>query len=276
MPELPEVETVMRGLAARLTGRQIARICAARPDLRWPLPERLAARLRGRRIEGFLRRGKYILMRLSGGESLLLHLGMSGRIRLTEGRTEPVAHEHLVLETTDGCRVGFVDPRRFGSVDLLPTDKEEQHPRLARLGPEPMSAAFKASVLGAALAGRQTTIKAALLDQGVVAGLGNIYVCEALFRAGISPRRVAGNLGAARIARLHTAIRETLADAIAAGGSSFSDYVQPDGELGYFQHSWRVYGRERCPSCPGPPRCSGIVRIVQGGRSTFFCPRLQR
>jgi formamidopyrimidine-DNA glycosylase len=276
MPELPEVETVMRGLAARLTGRLIARVRAARPDLRWPLPERLAERLRGRRIDGFLRRGKYILMRLSGGESLLLHLGMSGRIRLTDGQAEPAAHEHLVLETTNGCRLGFIDPRRFGSVDLLPTDAEAKHPRLAGLGPEPMAAAFTASVLGAALAGRRTTIKAALMDQGVVAGLGNIYACEALFRAGISPRRIAGSLGAARIARLHAAIRETLADAIAAGGSSFSDYVQPEGELGYFQHSWRVYGRERCPDCPGPPRCRGIVRLVQGGRSTFYCPLLQR
>jgi formamidopyrimidine-DNA glycosylase len=276
MPELPEVETVMRGLAARLTGRRILRARATRGDLRAKLPRGLAARLSGRRVEEFRRRGKYILVRLSGAESLLLHLGMSGRINLTNGDEAPGLHEHLVIEMEDGCRVGFVDPRRFGLVDLLPTEGEEKDERLARLGPEPLGPEFTASRLSEALAGRRTPIKAALMDQGVVAGLGNIYAAEALFRAGISPRRLAANLGPRRIAGLHAAIRDTLAEAIAAGGSSFSDYVRPDGELGYFQHAWRVYGRERCPVCPGAPQCHGIVRIVQSGRSSFYCPRRQR
>lgn len=276
MPELPEVETVMRGLAARLTGRRILRARTARGELRAKLPRSLAARLSGRRVEAIRRRGKYILVRLSGAETLLLHLGMSGRINLTSGDEVPGLHEHLVIEMEDGCRVGFVDPRRFGLVDLLPTDGEEKDARLARLGPEPLGPEFTASALGAALAGRRTPIKAALMDQGVVAGLGNIYAAEALFRAGISPRRMAANLGPRRIGRLHAAIRETLGEAIAAGGSSFSDYVRPDGELGYFQHAWRVYGRERCPVCPGAALCGGIVRIVQSGRSSFYCPRRQR
>ncbi len=276
MPELPEVETVMRGLAARLVGRRIRDVHARRPDLRWPLPARLAERLRGQRIEGFTRRGKYILVRLSGGESLLLHLGMSGRLLLTQGDQAPTAHEHLVLEAEGGWRLGFVDPRRFGSVDLVPTGEEERHPRLAGLGPEPLGCDFTAEKLAAHLARRRTPIKTALVDQGIVAGLGNIYASEALFRARISPRRSAAHLGRARIERLFVAIRETLTDAVAAGGSSFSDYVQPDGTLGYFQHAWQVYGRERCPVCPGPPLCRGIVRIEQGGRSSFYCPRLQR
>ncbi|HWA80343.1 MAG TPA: bifunctional DNA-formamidopyrimidine glycosylase/DNA-(apurinic or apyrimidinic site) lyase [Acetobacteraceae bacterium] len=276
MPELPEVETVMRGLAARLTGRRIAQARVARGDLRGKLPDHLAERLRGRRVEGFRRRGKYILARLSGDESLLLHLGMSGRVRLTTGNAAPVTHEHLVLEMDDGSRVGLIDPRRFGTLDLLPTAKEDEDPRLARLGPEPLGPKFTRAVLEQTLAGRRTTIKAALMDQGVIAGLGNIYASEALYRAEISPRRIAANLGKQRVARLHDAIRETLRAAIAAGGSSFSDYVQPDGELGYFQHAWQVYSRERCPICPGPPGCRGVVRIVQGGRASFYCPRRQR
>lgn len=276
MPELPEVETVMRGLAVRLAGRRITAVHAARPDLRWPLPAHLAERLRGRRIDAFKRRGKYILIRLSGAESLLLHLGMSGRLLLVQGAAAPSAHEHLVVEVEGGWRLCFVDPRRFGSVDLLPTEAEGRHPRLAGLGPEPLGPDFTASVLARHLAKRRTPIKAALLDQATVAGLGNIYATEALFRARISPRRLAANLGRARVERLFVAIRETLAEAVAAGGSSFSDYVQPDGTLGYFQHAWRVYDRERCPECPGQPACGGIVRIVQGGRSSFYCPRLQR
>ncbi len=218
-------------------------------------------------------------MRLDGGESVLLHLGMSGRMVVTEGIAgEPVAHEHLVLETDDGARVGFVDPRRFGSVHLVETEGEDRHRLLAGLGPEPLEPGFTGAVLGERLKGRNTPLKAALLDQRVVAGLGNIYVCEALFRAGLSPRRRAGSVGGARAARLVEAIRDTLADAIAAGGSSLRDYVQPSGELGYFQHAWRVYGREGqpCERCPGVPPCPGIRRLVQAGRSTFFCPRTQR
>lgn len=276
MPELPEVETVMRGLAARLTGRRILSVRAARPDLRWPLPSHLDERLRGRCIEGFRRRGKYILMRLEGGDSLIVHLGMSGRLLLVQGSPDAARHEHLVLRAEGGWRLAFIDPRRFGSIDLVPTAGEEQHPRLAYLGPEPLAPDFAPATLAARLARHRTTIKAALLDQKVVAGIGNIYASEALFRARISPRRVAAGLGPARVARLFAAIRETLADAIAAGGSSFSDYVQPDGTLGYFQHAWQVYGRERCPACPRTPHCRGIVSVVQAGRTSFYCPRLQR
>ncbi len=281
MPELPEVETVMRGLAARLDGRVIARAELRRPDLRWAVPAGFAARLEGARVEGFRRRGKYILMRLSGGDSVVLHLGMSGRMNITLGPANPnsvTLHEHLVLETEEGCRIAFVDPRRFGSLDLIPTRLEDTHRLLAGLGPEPLEPGFTAAYLSAALAGRRTPIKATLLDQTVVAGLGNIYVCEALFRAGISPRRLAASVAGARAARLAPQIVATLTDAIAAGGSSLRDYVQPSGELGYFQHAWKVYAREGepCERCPGAPACRGVSRIVQSGRSTFFCAVTQR
>ena len=279
MPELPEVETVMRGLRARLEGHVIARARVGRPDLRWPLPEGLGQRLTGARVLSFRRRAKYILMRLDRGESLLIHLGMSGRVLIgRDDGSPPAPHEHVTLITDDGWRVGFVDPRRFGSLDLVPTAAEDAHRLLAGLGPEPLDDAFTPELLSAALAGRATSIKAALLDQGTVAGLGNIYVCEALFRAGISPRRLAGSVAGARAARLVPAIKAVLNEAIAAGGSSLRDYVQPDGELGYFQHAWKVYGHEgeACERCPGPPACKGIKRIVQSGRSTFYCPRTQR
>lgn len=279
MPELPEVETVMRGLQARLQGHRIVFAEARRADLRWPIPAGFIRRLTGARVIGFRRRGKYILMRLEDGDSVLLHLGMSGRMVLTPHRPNALTlHEHVVMETDEGWHVGFVDPRRFGSVDLIPTAQEDQHRLLAGLGPEPLDDAFTPTSLSASLAGKRTPIKAALLDQSVVAGLGNIYVCEALFRAGISPRRLAYIVAGARAARLVPEIKATLAEAIAAGGSSLRDYVQPDGELGYFQHAWKVYGREGepCERCPGQPGCTGISRIVQSGRSTFFCPRTQR
>jgi formamidopyrimidine-DNA glycosylase len=278
MPELPEVETVMRGLRARLEGRRLARAELRRGDLRWAVPEGLAGRLAGRRVLGFRRRAKYILMRMEGGESVLLHLGMSGRMVLSEGASEPAVHEHLVLETEDGARVGFVDPRRFGSVHLVATHAEDEHRLLAPLGPEPLEPGFTGAVLAERFQGRNTPLKAALLDQRVVAGLGNIYVCEALFRAGLSPRRRAGSVGGARAARLVAAIKAVLADAIAAGGSSLRDYVQPSGELGHFQNAWKVYGREGepCERCPGVPSCPGIRRAVQAGRSTFYCPRTQK
>ncbi|HYZ34221.1 MAG TPA: bifunctional DNA-formamidopyrimidine glycosylase/DNA-(apurinic or apyrimidinic site) lyase [Crenalkalicoccus sp.] len=298
MPELPEVETVTRGLSAVLTGRRITAARIARPDLRWPFPPGLAERLTGARVEGFRRRGKYMLMRLADGWSVLIHLGMSGRMvarRVGEapapglgpqgaasdarGRdAAPEAHEHLVIETEDGWRVGFVDPRRFGCVDLVPTAAEDAHRLLAGLGPEPLEPGFTAERLSAALAGRITPIKAALLDQGVVAGLGNIYVCEALFRAGVAPRRLAASVAGARAARLVPAIRDVLSESIAAGGSSLRDYVRADGELGVFQDRFKVYDREGapCERCPGAPACSGIRRIVQSGRSSFYCPRTQR
>jgi formamidopyrimidine-DNA glycosylase len=279
MPELPEVETVMRGLRARLQGRVIARATLHRADLRWAFPEGLATQLVGSRIVGFRRRGKYLLMRLAGGTSVLWHLGMSGRILLGTTSVEPPQlHEHIVLETTDGARLGFLDPRRFGAVDLVPTAAEDQHRLLKELGPEPLDQEFSPATLSAALAGKQCSIKAALLDQKVVAGLGNIYVSEALFRARLSPRRLAYTVSGTRAFRLVPAIQATLTEAIEAGGSSLRDYVRPDGELGYFQHVWKVYDREgeACERCPGPPLCGGIRRITQSGRSTFLCPRTQR
>ena len=271
----------MRGLQAKLEGRRIVRAEIRRPDLRWPFPPNLAARLTGATVLGFRRRAKYILMRLSGGDSVLIHLGMSGRMLIEPaGRNDPdPPHEHMMLQTdpgTDGgWRVGFVDPRRFGSVDLLRTDAEDTHRLLAGLGPEPLGDDFSVASLSARLAGRHTPIKAALLDQKTVAGLGNIYVCEALFRARISPLRQAHTIPGARAARLVPEIKATLREAIAAGGSSLRDYVQPDGELGYFQHAWKVYGREgeACPDCAA---CPGVRRIVQSGRSTFYCARVQK
>ena len=279
MPELPEVETVMRGLAGRLQGRRIVRAEVRRPDLRWAFPAGLAGRLEGAQVLGFRRRAKYMLMRLDGGDSVLIHLGMSGRMLIrARGSNAATAHEHVLLETDDGWLVGFVDPRRFGSMDLVRTDAEDTHRLLAGLGPEPLDRAFNAKGLSAALAGKRTPIKAALLDQRVVAGLGNIYVCEALFRAGIAPSLLAGEVAGARARRLVPQIKATLTEAIAAGGSSLRDYVQPSGELGYFQHAWKVYGREgaACPDCPGSPRCHGIARVAQAGRSTFYCPWKQR
>jgi formamidopyrimidine-DNA glycosylase len=275
MPELPEVETVMRGLDGRLTGRVIARAVLHRPNLRWAIPPQLPAVLTGARVTGFRRRGKYIFMRLESGVSVLIHLGMSGRMVIDA----PFAlHEHLTIETADGGRIGFVDPRRFGALDLIATDDEESHRLVAGMGPEPLGNGFSAPVLLEALAGRSSAIKLVLLDQTVVAGIGNIYASEALFRAGISPRRSAARLGAKRVERLVPAIKTTLTEAIAAGGSSLRDYVQPSGELGYFQHAWKVYGRtgEFCESCPGPPGCAGIRKIVQTGRASFYCPMTQR
>jgi formamidopyrimidine-DNA glycosylase len=275
MPELPEVETVMRGLDGRLTGRVIASARLNRPDLRWPIPPELPTVLTGATVLGFRRRGKYIFMRLASGDSVLIHLGMSGRMIID---APFVLHEHLTLETSDGGRVGFVDPRRFGALDLIATADEDSHRLVAGMGPEPLGNEFNPPALLAAITGKTSPIKIVLLDQSVVAGIGNIYASEALFRAKISPRRLAGSLGAARVERLVPAIRETLVEAIAAGGSSLRDYVQPSGELGYFQHAWKVYGRdgEACERCPGAPACNGIRRIVQTGRATFFCPSTQR
>ncbi|MCQ8240790.1 bifunctional DNA-formamidopyrimidine glycosylase/DNA-(apurinic or apyrimidinic site) lyase [Rhizosaccharibacter radicis] len=281
MPELPEVETVMRGMRAHLEGHTIVRAEMRRPDLRWAMPPNLAERLRGARVTGFRRRGKYILMRLDGDDSVLIHLGMSGRVRLS--RLDPaipvevLPHEHVALETEEGCRFGLIDPRRFGAVDLMPTAAEDGHRLIAALGTEPLEDGFDGPALHAMLAGKRTPLKAALLDQRLIAGLGNIYVCEALFRARLSPFREARTLGTAEAAALAAAIRAVLTEAIAAGGSSLRDYVQPDGELGYFQHRWKVYGREgeRCELCAVPPGCPGIRRETQGGRSTFFCDRVQ-
>ncbi len=265
----------MRGLDGRLTGRKLTCVTLHRPDLRWPIPANFAAALTGASVLGFRRRGKYIFMRLDTGTSALIHLGMSGRMVID---APFVPHQHLTLQTDDGGSIGFVDPRRFGALDLIATADEDTHRLVANLGPEPLGNSFSAPALLAALAGKATPIKAALLDQTVVAGIGNIYASEALFRAGISPRRLAGGLGAARVDRLVPAIKNTLIEAIAAGGSSLRDYVQPSGELGYFQHAWKVYDRagEPCDRCPGPPACPGIKRLVQTGRASFYCPRTQR
>jgi formamidopyrimidine-DNA glycosylase len=286
MPELPEVETVRLGLIDVLAGQRIVRAEAHRPDLRVALPENFAARLKGRRIDALERRAKYLLVRLDDGWTWVVHLGMSGR--MTTGRIGALPpidiHDHVVIATEDGIEVRFRDPRRFGLMTLVRTDEASSHPLLAGLGPEPLSADFDGGRLAAVLKGRRTPIKAALLDQRIVAGLGNIYVCEALFQAGISPKRLAGRVQGARAEALVAAIQAVLKKAIAAGGSSLRDHRQPSGELGYFQHSFTVYDREGKP-CPGcqcdaatgdADAAGGIQRIVQSGRSTFYCPRRQR
>ncbi|MBI5163566.1 MAG: bifunctional DNA-formamidopyrimidine glycosylase/DNA-(apurinic or apyrimidinic site) lyase [Magnetospirillum sp.] len=276
MPELPEVETVARGLAAVWDGRRLTAVTCRRQTLRLPLPEAFAERLGGRRIERVGRRAKYLVVRLDGGLAMLGHLGMSGRMVISRGRNAPPGrHDHVDFLTEDGTLVTFCDPRRFGMLDLCAIDGLEAHPLLAGLGPEPLDETFTAAVLGAALAGKRLAIKPALLDQRVVAGLGNIYVSESLFRAGIAPERAAGTVAGAELERLVPAIKAVLTEAIAAGGSSLRDHVQPSGELGYFQHAFAVYGREgeRCPACD----CTeSIRRIVQGGRSTFWCAKRQR
>jgi formamidopyrimidine-DNA glycosylase len=275
MPELPEVETIRRGLALKMTGRRIVRAELRRPDLRRPFPPLLDRRLNGARVGELGRRGKYLLIELDDDGTLLLHLGMSGRIVASGNNTEDAKHDHVVLALDDGTVVRFNDPRRFGLMDYMRRGEEMQHPLLAGMGPEPLGDGFDGKYLAAALAGKLTPIKAALLDQRIVAGLGNIYVCEALYRAGLSPRRLAGTIASARAARLADAIRSVLTEAIEAGGSSLRDYVQADGELGYFQHRWAVYGKEGEP-CPGCTCAEGVRRIVQSGRSTFFCAKKQR
>lgn len=274
MPELPEVETTRRGLAVKLEGRRIARIEARRPDLRFPLPKNFARAIQGRRVEALERRAKYILIRLEGDLVWMIHLGMSGRMVIRAGWPNDIGpHDHVIFATADGAAVTFNDARRFGMMDLVPAAKLAEHRLLAGIGPEPLGADFTPAVLAAALAGRKTPMKAALLDQRVVAGLGNIYVCEALFRAGIHPEKLAGTVKPAKLDLLVPAIKAVLGEAIEAGGSSLRDYVQSDGELGYFQTRFRVYDREgeACVTCK-----SRVQRIVQSGRSTFYCKRCQK
>ena len=274
MPELPEVETVRRGLEGPLVGRVLARVEQRRPDLRWPLPERFAERLQGRRVIRLDRRAKFILAHLDDGQVWMTHLGMSGRMCVSPGIAPPPGpHDHLTFRTDAGITITFQDHRRFGMMDLVPGLRLAEHRLLRELGPEPLGNAFNGPALSAALAGRMTPIKAALLDQKVVAGLGNIYVSEALFRAGVSPRRMAATVAGERAERLAPAIRAVLQEAIEAGGSSLRDYVQSSGELGCFQHAFRVYDRagEPCLACGAP-----IRRIVQSGRSTYYCGRCQR
>ncbi|WP_158047910.1 bifunctional DNA-formamidopyrimidine glycosylase/DNA-(apurinic or apyrimidinic site) lyase [Skermanella pratensis] len=279
MPELPEVETVCRGLALKMEGRVLAKVEQRRPNLRIPFPERMVERLTGRRVATIRRRAKYILIHLDDGQVLIVHLGMSGRMTIGRGLGPPLPHDHVLLTTDDGSEVRFNDARRFGLMALTGEDELDRHPLLASLGPEPLGNGFDARTLSDALRSRITPIKAALLDQTVVAGLGNIYVCEALFRSGISPRRIAATVAGRRAERLVPAIREVLVRAIEAGGSTLRDYVQSSGELGYFQHQFAVYDREgrACPGCTCDiGRTGGVQRIVQANRSTFYCPRRQR
>jgi formamidopyrimidine-DNA glycosylase len=293
MPELPEVETVRRGLAPIMEGARFVKVEARRSDLRWPLPADFVSRLEGQTVMGLGRRAKYLLADLSSGDVLLMHLGMSGSFRVkkpgeekTPGdfhheRSKLAAHDHIVFHMSNGGVATFNDPRRFGCMKLFARTTMEQEPLLRALGPEPLGNEFDAAMLARACRGRKTSLKAALSDQRVVAGLGNIYVCEALHRARLSPKRQASTIDDRkgnpndRAVRLAQAIRDVLADAIEAGGSSLRDHRQTDGELGYFQHSFRVYDREGA-ACP-TRGCKGTVRrIVQSGRSTFYCPVCQK
>ncbi|WP_299779896.1 bifunctional DNA-formamidopyrimidine glycosylase/DNA-(apurinic or apyrimidinic site) lyase [uncultured Roseobacter sp.] len=283
MPELPEVETVRRGLTPAMQGVRIAKAEVNRPDLRWPFPADMGARLSGQRVEQLRRRSKYILADLSSGETLLIHLGMSGRMlvsgdplgQFVHDHPAPEKHDHVVLHMENGARITFNDPRRFGAMDLMPTQGAEHHKLLSVLGPEPLGNDFHEAHLVEAFRGKMSPIKSALLDQKIVAGLGNIYVCEALYRAKIRPTRKAGRISAPRVAGLVPIIRAVLSEAIEAGGSSLRDFRQADGELGYFQHNFDVYGREGAPC--RTPECPGVIgRIVQSGRSSFFCAQCQR
>jgi formamidopyrimidine-DNA glycosylase len=293
MPELPEVETVRRGLAPVMEGACFVDVVAHRGDLRWPLPKDFVPRLKGRTVSGLGRRAKYLLVDLDSGEVLVMHLGMSGSFRVALDRGETIAghyyhdrskdtaHDHVVFRMSSGATIRFNDPRRFGSMKLVPRAMLDQEPLLRALGPEPLGNAFDAAMLAQACHGKNTSLKAALLDQKVVAGLGNIYVCEALCRAHLSPRRKASTIadrhGApnGRTERLTDAIKAVLKDAIEAGGSSLRDHRRTDGSLGDFQHNFRVYDREGAP-CP-TRGCKGTIkRIVQNGRSTFFCPTCQK
>lgn len=283
-----------RGLLPVLEGARIAKASVNRPDLRWPFPEKMAARLEGATVTALRRRSKYILADLDTGETLLIHLGMSGRMQisgagqrmLTKDGKEIVGsfhhehpahqkHDHVVIDTDKGARITFNDARRFGAMDLMATATQGDHWLIKDLGPEPLGNSFNEAHLMRAFKGKRSPVKTALLDQRIVSGLGNIYVCEALWRAGISPLRLAGKISAARVAKLVPIIRDVLAEAIEAGGSSLKDHRQATGELGYFQHTFRVYGREDEP-CQTPDCTEKIVRKVQSGRSSFYCPACQR
>lgn len=287
MPELPEVETVRRGLAPVLEGARLSRVETRRADLRFPFPPGFVQGLTGARIEALERRAKYLWARLDRGRTLVMHLGMTGRFEIEggEARVRPgefvyaapadPRHAHVIFETEAGHRVTFFDPRRFGYMDLIDTADLAGHPWFAALGPEPLGPDFNPDYLAAALAGRRQGLKTLLLDQRIVAGLGNIYVCEALWRARLAPTRAGGGMSAAAVRRLVAAARQVLEEAIAAGGSTLRDFSAADGALGYFQHNFAVYGREGEPCAT--LKCGGVIaRIVQGGRSTFFCPVCQR
>jgi formamidopyrimidine-DNA glycosylase len=270
MPELPEVETTVRGLRPVLEGRRIASVETRRADLRRSFPPDLRQRLTGARVTALGRRAKYGLIDTDRGDTLVFHLGMSGRWRIDPEEIGP--HDHLLIETDAGGRLALNDPRRFGSLDLVATDRLDDFEPFRRMGPEPLGPEFNAGSLAAALAGRTAPVKALLLDQRIVAGLGNIYVCEALHMAGIAPGRAGGRIGRDRLARLVEAIKAVLLAAIEAGGSTLRDYARPDGELGYFSKEFLVYGREGEPCRCGAP----LRRRAEGGRSTFYCARCQR
>ena len=287
MPELPEVETVRRGLAPHLVDKRLVRVIARRPDLRFPLPEGFVQRLTGARVIGLSRRGKYMLAALDRDQTLVMHLGMTGRFTIeAQGAVEAPGefalaepadpkHAHIIFETEAGTAITYFDARRFGFMDLVETASLETTRRFAAMGPEPLGLAFDAAYLAHAFADRRQGAKTLLLDQGVVAGLGNIYVCEALHRARVSPSKPAADIGPRALSALVRSIRAVLEEAIAAGGSTLRDYASAEGAMGYFQHDFRVYGREGQP-CPAP-RCRGVVsRLVQAGRSTFHCPVCQR
>jgi formamidopyrimidine-DNA glycosylase len=291
MPELPEVETVRLGLEAAVEGHRFTRVVARRPDLRKAFPPAFAERLTGRRVLKLRRRAKYLLVDLDNGDTLIVHLGMSGRLtihgakaavkpgrfhnRTPDDGSGEGKHDHVVFETEEGTRIVFTDHRRFGLMDIAETNAIDQHALFKGLGPEPLDAAFTPAVLSTALKGKKTPIKSALLDQRVVAGIGNIYACEALFRARISPKRLAKTVAGLRCEKLVPAVKAVLTDAIKAGGSSLRDYARADGELGYFQHHFAVYDREGQP-CPAKACKGTIKRIVQAGRSTFYCPSCQK
>ncbi len=271
MPELPEVETTVRGLAHVLEGRRIRRIEARRLDLRRPFPADLGQRLTGARVTSLGRRAKYGLVHTDRGDTMVFHLGMSGAWRVDPA--DIGKHDHLLIETEEGRRLHLRDPRRFGSVELVPTEELEQWPAFKALGPEPLGGAITGTWLKDKFVGRTAAVKLLLLDQRIVAGLGNIYVCEALFRAGIDPRKPAGKVSRPKLDALAEAIPAVLEDAILAGGSTLRDFAAPDGELGYFSKQFDVYDREGEPCRRGHGK---VKRIVQGGRSTFFCPACQR
>lgn len=270
MPELPEVETTIRGLQPVLEGRRIASFELRRPDLRWPFPPDLRQRMTGARVTGLGRRAKYGLIETDRDDTMIFHLGMSGSWRVDP--SELAKHDHVVIETEEGRRLALNDHRRFGFIDIVRTEEIESYGAFARMGPEPLGEDFDGAYLERALDGRAAPVKALLLDQRIVAGLGNIYVCEALHLAKIAPGRAGGHIGRARLDTLAAAVKAVLAAAIAAGGSSLRDYVQPNGELGYFSHAWKVYGREGA-ACD----CGGVIRRrTDSGRSTFHCPKCQR
>lgn len=294
MPELPEVETVRRGLESVLVGARFDRVEQRRADLRFPFPDRFVERLSGTRVEALARRAKYLLAHMESGEVLIMHLGMSGRFKVLRAGAnaqkpgeflyeagESARHDHVLFAMSNGATVIYNDARRFGFMDLAQEDKLGAHKLMSGLGVEPLGADLTPGYLAARCKDKRTTLKAALLDQRIIAGLGNIYVCEALYRSGLSPRRMASALATragratGRAERLVPQIKAVLEDAIEAGGSTLRDYHAPEGDLGYFQHSFAVYGREGMECVR--PGCGGTIRrIVQGGRSTFFCPRCQR